>query len=123
MEGNFDEPNKLPELKLGARVSLLLQNPTNDSRAVRFFDRKDYYTAHGENSVFIAQTYYHTTTALRQIGSGANALSSVSISKNMFETIVRDLLLERMIIRGALRRKRVELEACESRFSWKTLEL
>ncbi|KAK7822112.1 dna mismatch repair protein msh2, partial [Quercus suber] len=55
----------------------------------------DYYTAHGENATFIAKTYYHTTTALRQLGSGSDSLSSVSVSKNMFETIARDLLLER----------------------------
>lgn len=56
---------------------------------------QDYFTAHGENASFIAKTYYHTTTALRQIGNGSDAVSSVSVSKNMFETIVRDLLLER----------------------------
>lgn len=32
---------------------------------------------------------------MRQVGSGSDGLSSVSISKNMFETISRDLLLER----------------------------
>ncbi|KAK6921123.1 DNA mismatch repair protein MutS-like, N-terminal [Dillenia turbinata] len=93
----------------------------DDPRAVRFFDRKycgngldievavaldqlsvticngplDYYTAHGENATFIAKTYYHTTTALRQLGAGSDGISSVSVSRNMFETIVRDLLLER----------------------------
>lgn len=56
---------------------------------------QDYYTAHGENATFIAKTYYHTTTALRQLGSGSDALSGVSVSKNMFETIARDILLER----------------------------
>lgn len=56
---------------------------------------QDYLTAHGENATFIAKTYYHTTTALRQLGSGSDGLSSVSVSKNMFETIARDLLLER----------------------------
>lgn len=56
---------------------------------------QDYFTAHGENATFIAKTYYHTTTVLRQLGSGSNAISSVSVSKNMFETIARDLLLER----------------------------
>ncbi|KAJ0750829.1 putative DNA mismatch repair protein MutS, core [Helianthus annuus] len=55
----------------------------------------DYFTSHGENASFIANTYYHTTTVLKQIGNGPDALSSVSVSKNMFETIVRDLLLER----------------------------
>lgn len=56
---------------------------------------QDYYTSHGENATFIAKTYYRTTTALRQLGNGAYSLSSVSVSKNMFEMIVRDLLLER----------------------------
>lgn len=32
---------------------------------------------------------------MRQLGSGPDGLSSVSVSKNMFETIARDLLLER----------------------------
>lgn len=56
---------------------------------------QDYYTAHGNNATFIAKTYYHTTTALRQLGSGSDGLSSVSVSKNMFEMIARDILLER----------------------------
>lgn len=56
---------------------------------------QDYYTAHGENATFIAKTYYHTTTALRQLGSGSNAISTVSVNKNMFETVARDILLER----------------------------
>ncbi|XP_050255775.1 DNA mismatch repair protein MSH2 isoform X3 [Quercus robur] len=99
MEGNFEEQSKLPELKLDAKqaqgfLSFFKKLP-NDPRAVRFFDRRDYYTAHGENATFIAKTYYHTTTALRQLGSGSDSLSSVSVSKSMFETIARDLLLER----------------------------
>ncbi|KAF3648791.1 hypothetical protein FXO38_17992 [Capsicum annuum] len=56
----------------------------------------DYYTAHGDDATFIAKTYYHTTAALRQLGNGVDALSSVSVSRNMFETIARDILLERM---------------------------
>ncbi|GAY58073.1 hypothetical protein CUMW_184290 [Citrus unshiu] len=94
-----DEQNKLPELKLDAKQARgflsFYKTLPNDTRAVRFFDRRDYYTAHGENATFIAKTYYHTTTALRQLGTGSDALSSVSVSKNMFETIARDLLLER----------------------------
>ncbi|CAA0838658.1 DNA mismatch repair protein MSH2 [Striga hermonthica] len=95
----FEEQNKLPELKLDAKqaqgfISFFKRLPS-DARAVRFFDRRDYYTAHGENATFIAKTYYHTTTAVRQLGSGPDAISSVSVSKNMFETVARDLLLER----------------------------
>ncbi|XP_057420307.1 DNA mismatch repair protein MSH2 [Lotus japonicus] len=96
-ENNFED--KLPELKLDSKQAQgflsFFKTLTDDSRAIRFFDRRDYYTAHGENANFIAKTYYHTTTALRQLGSGLDALSSVSVSRNMFETIARDLLLER----------------------------
>lgn len=56
---------------------------------------QDYYTVHGDNAMFIAKTYYHTSSALRQLGSDSDGISSVSVSKNMFETIARDLLLER----------------------------
>ncbi|PIA63508.1 hypothetical protein AQUCO_00201094v1 [Aquilegia coerulea] len=99
MEENLQDHNRLPELKLDAKqaqgfISFFKTLP-NDTRAIRFFDRRDYYTAHGENASFIANTYYHTTTALRQLGSGSDGISSVSVSRNMFETIVRDLLLER----------------------------
>ncbi|KAG6477118.1 hypothetical protein ZIOFF_066370 [Zingiber officinale] len=117
--------NKLPELKLDARqaqgfISFFKTLP-KDPRAVRFFDRRvnpdlhrlfvcslgsavislnlvlheDYYTVHGENATFVARSYYHTTTALRQLGSGSDGISSMSVSKSMFESIARDLLLER----------------------------
>ncbi|CAH9084779.1 unnamed protein product [Cuscuta epithymum] len=99
MNESFEETNKLPELKLDAkqaqRFLSFFKTLPEDNRVVRFFDRKDYYTAHGNNATFIAETYYHTTTALRQLSDGSGAISSVSVSRNMFETITRDLLLER----------------------------
>ncbi|PNT74475.1 hypothetical protein BRADI_1g15260v3 [Brachypodium distachyon] len=101
MEGEdyLPEGGKLPELKLDARqaqgfISFFKKLP-KDPRAIRFFDRRDYYTAHGENATFIAKTYYHTMTALRQLGSNSDGISSVSVSRAMFETIARNLLLER----------------------------
>ncbi|KAL2935434.1 DNA mismatch repair protein MSH2 [Bienertia sinuspersici] len=96
---HFQDQSKLPELKLDAKQAQgflsFFKTLSQDSRAVRFFDRRDYFTAHGENATFVAKTYYHTTTALRQLGSGSDGLSSVTVSKSMFETIARDLLLER----------------------------
>ncbi|KAM0933144.1 putative DNA mismatch repair protein MutS, core [Dioscorea sansibarensis] len=94
-----EESKRLPELKLDAKQAQgfisFFKSLSRDSRAVRFFDRRDYYTAHGENALFISKTYYRTSAALRQLGSGPDGLSSVSVNKNMFETIVRDLLLDR----------------------------
>lgn len=99
MDDDLQEQNKLPELKLDARQAQgflsFFKTLPHDPRAVRFFDRRDYYTSHAENATFIAKTYYHTTSTLRQLSSGSDAISSVSVSKNMFETIARDLLLER----------------------------
>lgn len=94
------DETKLPELKLDAKqvngfISFYRQLPQN-VHVVQFFDRKDYYTCHGENAFFIAKTYYRTTTALRQLGNGPDSLSSVSVSRSMFETIIRDLLLTRI---------------------------
>ncbi|XP_027329436.1 DNA mismatch repair protein MSH2 [Abrus precatorius] len=100
MGENLDDlTSKLPELKLDAKQAQgflsFFKTLSDDPRAIRLFDRRDYYTAHGENATFIAKTYYRTTTALRQLGGGSNSLSSVSVSRNMFETIARDILLEK----------------------------
>ncbi|XP_027918248.1 DNA mismatch repair protein MSH2 [Vigna unguiculata] len=99
MAENVDLTNKLPELKLDSKQAQgflsFFKTLPDDPRAIRLFDRRDYYTAHGDNATFIAKTYYHTTTAMRQLGNGSNALSSVTVSRNMFETIARDLLLDR----------------------------
>ncbi|KAM0897627.1 hypothetical protein ACQ4PT_022444 [Festuca glaucescens] len=101
MDGDdfLPEGGKLPELKLDARqaqgfISFFKKLP-KDPRAIRLFDRRDYYTAHGENATFIEKAYYHTMTALRQLGSNSDGISSVSVSRAMFETIARNLLLER----------------------------
>nr|XP_043607368.1 DNA mismatch repair protein MSH2 [Erigeron canadensis] len=99
MDVDLQDHNKIPDLKLDAKQAqgflTFFKRLPNDVKAVRLFDRRDYFTAHGENASFIAKTYYNTTTVLRQISNGSDALSSVSVNKNMFETIVRDLLLER----------------------------
>ncbi|GMH21302.1 hypothetical protein Nepgr_023144 [Nepenthes gracilis] len=100
MDEDLPEQSKLPELKLDAKQAQgflsFFRTLPHEGRAVRFFDRREYFTAHGENATFIAKTYYRTTTVLRQLGSGSDAISSVSVSKNMFETIARDILLETM---------------------------
>ncbi|KAI4331515.1 hypothetical protein MLD38_029700 [Melastoma candidum] len=98
-EAEEQQQVKLPEFKLDNKQAQgflsFFRSLPKDARAVRFFDRRDYYTAHGEMATFVAKTYYHTTTVLRQLGNGSNALPTVTVSKNMFETVVRDLLLER----------------------------
>ncbi|KAG0466931.1 hypothetical protein HPP92_018511 [Vanilla planifolia] len=95
----MDSSSKLlPELKLDARQAWVLSRSSKPYRRCGIYSvdaRADYYTVHGENASFIAKTYYCTTTALRQLGNGTNCISSVSVSRNMFENIARDLLLDR----------------------------
>nr|WCZ58541.1 DNA mismatch repair protein Msh2 [Andalucia godoyi] len=73
---------------------------------VRFFDRKTFYSCHGENALFVANEYFHTTAVVKYLGSASNVASSPSsnqpqglpsviVSANMFEVVVRDLLQSR----------------------------
>ncbi|GBG77600.1 hypothetical protein CBR_g24047 [Chara braunii] len=93
------EEQKLPELKLDARqaqgfISFFNKLPPGPE-IVRFFDRRDYFTVHGDNATLVARTYYKTMTCLRQLGNPPDTLMGVSVSRSMFETIIRDLLLQR----------------------------
>ncbi|KAJ6749263.1 hypothetical protein OIU79_030207 [Salix purpurea] len=51
---NFEEHNKLPELKLDAKQTQgflsFFKTLPHDPRAVRVFDRRGYYTAHADNA-------------------------------------------------------------------------
>jgi DNA mismatch repair protein MSH2 len=64
---------------------------------VRFFNRGgaagDHYTVHGEDAVMVARDYYKSMGVVKRYGSRENGLDGVSISKMMFQTIVRSLLL------------------------------
>ncbi|VAH15542.1 unnamed protein product [Triticum turgidum subsp. durum] len=97
-EDCLPEGGKLPELKLDARqaqgfISFFKKLPKILGPFVSLI--AGYYTAHGENATFIAKAYYHTMTALRQLGVNSDGISSVSVSRAMFETIARNLLLDR----------------------------
>eukprot|EP00033_Pygsuia_biforma_P001435 GCRY01001619.1.p1 GENE.GCRY01001619.1~~GCRY01001619.1.p1 ORF type:complete len:982 (-),score=325.54 GCRY01001619.1:227-3022(-) len=104
-----DDQKGGPSLKLDDKVasgfcSYFHSLPEKEDTLVRFFDRKDYYSIHGEDAKFIALTYYHSLNALKTIGAGKLSVSSICVSSRMFETIIRDLLLERNF--------RVEVYAC-----------
>jgi len=38
--------------------ALVAETPANGARVVRFFDRKEFYSAHGEDADYVARTFY-----------------------------------------------------------------
>ena len=48
--------------------SLMLATCLQDTSIVRFFDRKGFYSVHGDAAVFIARTFYKTEGVLKNLG-------------------------------------------------------
>lgn len=67
--------------------------PQKPSTTVRFFNRTDYYTVHGEDAHFAAKEIFRSTSFVKSFGSGNETLDYLSLNKSQFETLVRDLLL------------------------------
>ena len=65
-----------------------------DPKILRVFNRKDFFSVHGDDATFVARTFYKTTTVVKYLGHGETALAGVTLNKSLFETVLRDLLLE-----------------------------
>uniref|UniRef100_A0A182PPT9 DNA mismatch repair proteins mutS family domain-containing protein n=1 Tax=Anopheles epiroticus TaxID=199890 RepID=A0A182PPT9_9DIPT len=65
------------------------------STTVRIFDRTDYYSCHGEDATFVAKTLFKSTNVIKIMEVDDQQLPYVSLSKNNFEALIRDLLLVR----------------------------
>ena len=63
------------------------------AHCLRFFQRKEknVYTCHGDDAVFVAMHYYKTTSVVKQSAQG---LKCVSLNRNLYESVVRDVLVE-----------------------------
>lgn len=71
--------------------------PAKPSETIRLFNRKDFWSAYGDDAVLIATNYYKTTAVLKFLGGSEadGGLAAVSLSRGMFEDTVRDLLTAR----------------------------
>lgn len=87
-------------------VTFLKQLPEQTPTTVRFFVRGggDYYSVHGKDALFIAKDFYHTMAVVKyfDISSNAGNFNSsnnqspyVNVSSLMYESTIRDLLLNR----------------------------
>ncbi|KAF6256271.1 DNA mismatch repair protein [Scenedesmus sp. NREL 46B-D3] len=92
-----------------------------DPQVVRFFDRKGFYSVHGDSALFIARDFYRTLAVVKYLGgqppastpggraaatttpgpagnssssSGRTGLASVTLNQSLFESVLRVLLLE-----------------------------
>ncbi|KAK9813003.1 hypothetical protein WJX72_007194 [[Myrmecia] bisecta] len=88
-----------PELVLDDKTQRGFVNWFNslsqDPSIVRFFDRKGFYSVHGENALFIARQFYKTTAVVKYIGDPSNGLPGVTLNRNLYETVLREFLVER----------------------------
>lgn len=105
-----------PELKIddeGGFIRFFRSLPAKEADTLRVFDRGDWYTAHGEDAVFVARTVYKTTSVLKQLGrSDSSGLASVTLSITVYRNLLREILFKLG--------KRVEIwESSGGRMNWK----
>ncbi|XP_052811979.1 DNA mismatch repair protein Msh2-like [Mya arenaria] len=92
------QPNQELKLDLPQEqgfLSYFRSLPEKSSTTLRFFDRTEYYSVHGQDAVFVAKEVFKTTSVVKMLGSGERKVESVTLSRMNFESLVRDLLLVR----------------------------
>ncbi|KAI9092089.1 muts domain V-domain-containing protein [Phlyctochytrium arcticum] len=88
--------------------------PPKPDETIRLFERGDYYSVHGDDALFVAQTVYKTSTVIKYLGGeGPKALPSCTLSKLNTNAFLRDLLLVRLY--------RVEIWGMEGR-QWRIVK-
>lgn len=76
-------------------LSGLDEKPTT---TVRIYDRGEYYSVHGEDAELAAKVVFKSTTIVKLMDPNndkSSAVKYVTLSKNNFEVLIRDLLLVR----------------------------
>nr|ATL75347.1 mutS-like protein 2 [Diachasma muliebre] len=67
--------------------------PAKPNTTIRLFNRVEYYSAHGEDAIFVAKEVFKTTSACKSIGVAPNEIDGVILNKARFESLVKELLL------------------------------
>lgn len=123
LEAKTDAPELALDSSLQAGFCKWFQSLPQDPQVVRFFDRKGFYSVHGESALFIARDFYRTLAVVKYLGgpppastpgskaaaaaatpkpagngssssSGRAGLASVTLNQSLFESVIRALLLE-----------------------------
>lgn len=107
-----------PDLKVDDEVGFIRffhALPVPDASTIRIFNRGDFYTAHGDDAVFIARTVYKTTSVLRNLGQPPKNLQSVTLTVTVFKSFLREALFRLS--------KRVEVWESAGRMNWKVAKI
>ena len=87
------------------KTNTKIEEEEEERTPLRFFNRKtDGWSAHGDDAMYVARRFYKTTTVVKYYKESSNnssssstgkefVLPSVNINQNLFETILRDVLL------------------------------
>uniref|UniRef100_A0A182VSS0 DNA mismatch repair proteins mutS family domain-containing protein n=1 Tax=Anopheles minimus TaxID=112268 RepID=A0A182VSS0_9DIPT len=86
---NLDKPQQRTFIEF---FNALGEKPAS---TVRIFDRSDYYSCHGEDAAFVAKILFKSTNVIKIMEIDDHQLPYVSLSKNNFEGLIRELLLVR----------------------------
>ena len=75
-------------------ISFFSKLPQKRPDTIRLFDRRDFFSAHGEDAMYIAMHVFRTQSVLKYLGSGGKAggLPSVTMSNNVATAFLRDAL-------------------------------
>eukprot|EP00882_Tetradesmus_deserticola_P012124 GHRQ01012846.1.p1 GENE.GHRQ01012846.1~~GHRQ01012846.1.p1 ORF type:complete len:141 (+),score=47.75 GHRQ01012846.1:266-688(+) len=118
LEAKTDAPALALDSSSQAGFCKWFQSLPQDPQVVRFFDRKGFYSVHGDSALFIACDFYRTLAVVKYLGgpppastpsgkaaatpgpagdgssSGRTGLASVTLNQSLFESVLRVLLLE-----------------------------
>ncbi|KAF1737124.1 DNA mismatch repair protein msh-2 [Beauveria bassiana] len=109
-----------PELKQlddeGGFIRFFKSLPAVNDDTVRIFDRGDWYTSHGDDANYIANTVYKTTSVVRQLGRNDHTgLPSVTMTVTVFRQFLREALFKLG--------RRVEIwQSPNGRMNWKCIK-
>jgi len=70
--------------------------PKANDKTLRLFERPDYYSAHGDDALFVAQHVYKTSTVIKYLGGDATTgVAGVCVSRMQTIALLTDLLVHR----------------------------
>ena len=64
-----------------------------DERKLRIFDRKTFFTVHGDDTGMVARLY-GGNGAIKQLGRPPNQLASIALNRSLFEQLLRSVLVD-----------------------------